>query len=307
MSPHDETSGNDAPLTQLRFATKDAQTALTAKEVSNVLAGLHEINEVLNSKNGYGAGTKATLEVKPFREGSLIIEVVTELMGSPAAQGVLDVAGATTVAWFIKRLLDKTRASEISDFDILRDGTVKVKWHDGTVEHVSRPVWHEFSKLSRKSKGAMRKIMTPLDNENRIMELRQGSANQTTAELEKTPAERVANRSDWQRFQVGEDEPADEPEWFEAVGKFSNVNFNSGEGWRFETEDSERRVSIEDEDFLAQVQEDGRSFNKSGTYTVKIREEKYWTDQQRRTTWAIEEVNPHDSNNLPAPRDTEAK
>lgn len=153
----------------LRFVGEDSDGTpiheLQAAHVAEVLEGLVGLNSDFAKAGAFGDGPPSDLLVRPAREGSFIIEVVRWVHENPematATIGAVGGPSLGSVIWWAT----KSARANVSDFEYLENGRVKVKWQDDTVDEIPTEVWDELSKRKSRRKKRLRQIMAPLSDD----------------------------------------------------------------------------------------------------------------------------------------------
>ena len=76
---------------------------------------------------------------------------------------------------------------------------------------------------------------------------------------------------------------------FDIEGKLSAIDFDDPDRWRVDTVIAKRMATVEDEDFLEQVNQ-GLALSSDDTYMLKIREDKIIKNGRTQTKWTILEI-----------------
>lgn len=301
-STTEEASGNSAEerrgeLVQLRFADENNEIAnLSAAEMADVLQGLVELTSQIYNTGELGNGLPPEVRVRPAKSGSFIIEAVMvyqSMMDWTAANpegatGLSATAGAALVKTIQvgTKLLKGNQSADVED---MADGQVKVKWQDGTVNTMSKQTWEKVNLMKRPTRKAFRKLMAPLGDEADSLEIRAGTSDQSTEEILHDPPETSADRSDYRAAAAEKDEIIEESEKFEAEAQLQNVDFWSGEKWRIKTKRGTRLATIEDEEFLKELDK-GLSLHKNDIFNVVIQEDRTTTNGQTSKDWTVIEI-----------------
>ncbi|NWL32996.1 hypothetical protein [Paenarthrobacter nitroguajacolicus] len=278
-------------LVQLRFSDEKGQIHdLNAAEMAETLQGLVEFTSQMAKAGLFGDGPSPELRVRPPQEGSFILEAVLAWAGENPEEAVgtaLATGGALVQG--LNMGLRRLRGAEPKDFDYLDNGDVKVVWADDKVDQVPAKVWDQLRAEKKQTRKALRKIMAPLSDDADSLEVRDGTAAETTDEILRTEPEAVASRDDYRTAVVEVDDISERTDTFEAEAQLTSIDFRRGEKWRIKTLDGTRQAMMEDEEFLRQVDK-GMALHKNDIFDVTIREVS--TTKNGRTTrdWSLIKV-----------------
>lgn len=261
-------------VVQLRFTDlADNVTDINAAELAEAIQGLVEYTSEMARSGLFGAEAPPELRVRPPKEGSFIVEAVLHLYNdAPDAVVGTGVAAVAGLAQSIRVGIRRLRGEEPTDVEYLDTGDVKVSWPSGTFDEVPAEVWRNLSQDRRRTRRALRKLLAPLSDDVDTLEIRDGSAQASTAEILATPVEVVAERTDYRIAQHEEDEIEELESEFEAEAILRSIDFRDGAKWTVQTlVDGTRKATVEDEDFLRRLDE-GMAIHKNDIFDVKIRE-----------------------------------
>lgn len=260
---------------------------LRAEHVSDVLEGISDLVQDFDRAGAFhnSGPNDRDIFVRPAKEGSFVIELVQVIVDSPLAQAAADdpsgVATALGLPTLGQILWTATRffKDQVKDFDKLDDGSVKIHWTDGTASEVSSEVWAELNKRTRRRKKQIRKIMRPLeDGRVTSLEARNGS------DLNEEPLASFT-KADYKAVEENDDEK-EEFDIFETQGQLSAIDFDDADRWKIRTAFDTRVATVEDEDFLAEV-ENGLNLNGTDSYDIKIREDRVTKNGRTTKKWTI--------------------
>jgi hypothetical protein len=260
-------------LIQLRFVDDQAELGdLNAAELSEVLDGLVQFTSQMARAGLFGESVPPEVRIRPLQEGSFIIEAFTWVADNPeGVVGAVTGAGANLISEAIKAALNKMRGATVEDAEQLPDGRVKLKWSNGSVNWVAESVWMELEREKRQTKRALRKIMAPLGEDANRLEIREGHVGDDSRQLLESAPEFVIDRDD---YRVAARDADDEEEWtevFDAEAQFSSIDFRPDEKWRVQTNMGTLRATIDDDDFIRQLDTD-MALHKNDIFDVTIRE-----------------------------------
>jgi hypothetical protein len=276
---------------QLRFADEEGQIQdLNAAELAEVLQGLVEFTGQMARAGLFGDGPPPEVRVRPPQEGSFIVEALLSWTGDnpEAALGMaLTTGGALMGA--LGAAIRKLRGVQVTDFEYLDNGNVKVKWADNSVSEIPQSAWRQLKTQKRTTKRSLRKLLAPLGDDADRLEVRNGRTDAETRDLLVAEAPLVVDRTDYRIAAAESDDIEEEVSTFEAEAQLRSIDFRAGEKWRVRTPRGTRQATIEDEDFLRQLDE-GMALHKNDLFDVTIRE--VATTRNDRTTreWALEKV-----------------
>lgn len=261
---------------------------LKADHVSDVLEGLSElVNDLEKAGAFHDKGPDALeLYVRPVKQGSFVIEVVEVLdtyAGHATTWGLPSVGGAIWAATRIFR-------DQLTDFEYLDNGNVKINWRDGSVNEVSVPVWEELNKRTRKRKKQLRKIMRPLEDPRvTVLEAtdRENSGDQEQFSL--TKADYVSVKPS--------EEIEESYDIFEITGSLSAIDFDDPDRWKVNTNIAKRVATVEDEDFLEEVA-NGLPLSSGQEYLLRIREDKVTKNGRTTKKWTILKIQEEDDDDV---------
>jgi hypothetical protein len=228
--------------------------------------------------------------VRPAQEGSFLIEVVRMIQDNPEVipAGVA-AAGVPTLGQIIWWATRSARA-DVSDFDYLENGNVKVTWQDNTAQEIPLSAWRELQKRGRRRKKQLRQIMAPLsDTRVSALEVEGPSADEVEADHE--AAAFTLTRPDYNAVQP-DDEIRESQEIFETEAQMSAIDFDDPTRWRIKTKDANRLATVEDEDFLGRVA-NGLAIRKSDIFDLTVRQDTVERNGRTRRAWTVLAVKSH--------------
>lgn len=293
MTRHDSASERHTPegfvaidRAKLRYSNEDGTLyELAAADLAEALQGLNELVSGFAEAGAFGDGPPPRVMVRPPEEGSFAMEAVLEVLQAHVQLGDVVLGGSTfTGITSAVRWATKSARVGISDVDYLDNGKVKIKWQDDTADVVEEKVYDELRRSKRKNKRALRKILGPMGDEASTL-----TVTDLDGQPDGAPAEVELTRDDYRAVRPEQQEAQDEVSTFEAEAQVMHANLQGPEGWRVRTIAGERRVTIEDEDFLAEVRE-GRPISADEILWVTVREEVTVPNERKRTKWTITEV-----------------
>lgn len=273
----------------LRFVGEEkdgtALHELRAAHVAEVLQGLVGLSSDFAKAGVFSDGPAGSeVLVRPAQQGSFLIEVLRIIQDSKEAIGVgAVVAGMPTLSQVIWWATRAARA-DVSDFEHLKNGNVKVSWQDNTVEEVPLPAWQELQKRDRRRKKQLRQIMAPLSDA-RVSSLEVQSPPTAEVEAGEDAEAFTLTRPDYDAVRP-DDEINERQEIFEIEAQMSAIDFDNPTRWRVKTKDSTRAVTVEDEDFLGRVA-NGLAIRKSDIFKLRVREDTVEKNGRTRRTWTV--------------------
>jgi len=282
---NDETDG----LVQLRFADEAGNIRdINAAEMAESLLGLVQLNGQMARAGLYGEGAAPEIRVRPPEKGSFIIEAIVQAVNA-------DPVGAVTIAGTLGGGLVQAinvgvklmRGGKVDDWEELEGGDYKLKWKDGsTPTRVPGPVWRELEKSKRQTRKALARIMAPLGDDADTLEVRDGRASETTSEVLQTPPELVASKDDYRAAVQEVDDVSEYTSVFDAEAQLRSIDFKAGEKWKIKTLHGTRSATMEDEEFLLQLDR-GMAIHKNDIFDVRIREVQTTKNGRTSKVWSI--------------------
>lgn len=276
----------------LRFVGEErdgtALHELRAAHVAEVLQGLVGLSSDLAKAGVFGDGPAGSeVLVRPAQQGSFVIEVLRIMHDNQEAiavgAGAAGVPTLSQVIWWATR----TARADVSDFEYLENGNVKVSWQDNTVQEVPLPAWQELQKRDRRRKKQLRQIMAPLSD-----------ARVSSVEVRSPPAAEVEAGEDAEAFTLTrpdydavrpDDEINERQDIFETEAQMSAIDFDNPTRWRVKTTEETRAATVEDGDFLGRVA-NGLAIRKSDIFRLRVREDTVEKNGRTRRTWTVLEV-----------------
>lgn len=160
----EQSNEDGADILTLRFVGGDGEGhelhELRAAHVAEVLEGLVGLAGDFGRAGAFGVGPPPEVLVRPPSEGSFVIEVVNWFAENKEPLAVVGVPSLGSAIWWATKSL----RAEVSNFEHLENGKVKVQWQDNTVEEIPRAAWDELNKRKPRRKTQLRKIMAPLSD-----------------------------------------------------------------------------------------------------------------------------------------------
>lgn len=278
-------------LVQLRFSDDDGNIRdINAAELAEVLQGLVEFTSSLAKTGMFGHGMPPQVRVRAPKQGSFIVEAIVQWAGEnpEATIGLATTAGGAVVQGIhvgIKRL----RGVEPSNFEYLENGNVKVQWPDNTVDEVPSETWKKLKELKRPTRRALRKILAPLGDDVDRVEVRDGSAEETTEQILADQPQVVATRNDYLTAVAEVDEVNEDTSILEVEGQLGSIDFRPGQKWRVQTPVGTRMATMEDEAFLLALDR-GMALHKNDNFRLRIREDRTVKNGRTSKEWAVVRV-----------------
>lgn len=279
----------------LRFdgKTEEGETLheLRASHVAEVLQGLVGISSDFEKAGAFTDGPAASeLLVRPPEKGSFLIEVLRVAQDNPDLIALgLAATGIPTLSQVIMWSTKSIRA-DVSAFDHLDNGNVKISWQDNTAQEVPRPVWEELQKRKRRRKKQLRQIMAPLSDA-QVGSLEIESAPADEDEPSEAPEAFTLTRPDYDAVRP-DDDITESERFFEVEAQMSAIDFDNPTKWRVKTRESTRGAVVEDTNFLARVA-NGLAIRKSDIFKLSVREDSIEKNGRTRRTWTVLKVESH--------------
>lgn len=287
MSEEEQLNG----LVQLRFQdSAESLDSLRYSDLTEVLDGLADLQRQLHSAGALGEGSAAELRVRPPAQGSFIIEAIFDWTSQnpEAALGTaLAIGGAITKAIDVGVKL--ARGNQVTDFELLDNGNVKLNWIDKSVDQVPYHVWEMLRKEKRKTKKALAKIMAPLSDDADQLSVAHGTLDPEAGDVVIAATDIELSKQDYRAVQPS-DETTETETVFETEATLLDISFESADRWRVRTPLGTRTATIEDQEFLNAVAS-GRPLHADDIFNVTIRETAVTKNERTTTTWALTKVN----------------
>lgn len=264
---------------------RNALHELRAAHVAEVLQGLVGLSSDFAKAGVFGDGPAgAEVLVRPAQRGSFLIEVLRIIQDNHEATAV--VAGMTGVLPTLGQVIwwaTRAARADVSDFEYLENGNVKVSWQDKTVDEVPRPAWQELQKRDRRRKKQLRQIMAPLSDA-RVSSLEVQSPPAADVEAAEDAEAFTLSRPDYDSVQP-DDEINERQDIFETEAQMSAIDFDNPTRWRVKTKATTRAATVEDENFLGRVA-NGLAIRKSD-FRLRVREDTVEKNGRTRRTWTV--------------------
>lgn len=270
----------------LRFVGEEkdgtALHELRAAHVAEVLQGIVGLSSDFAKAGAFGDGpARAEVLVRPPQQGSFVIEVVTVLAEHPAVPAVMGVPTLGSVLWWATR----SARADVSDFEHLENGRVKVSWQDNTVDEIPLAAWEELNKRRRRRKRQLRQIMAPLsDPRVATVEVHNPPAAQIEAP-EDAPEGFTLTRPDYDAVRPA-DEITEHDDVFDIEAQMSAIDFDNPKRWRVKTAGASRAATVEDEGFLGRVA-NGLAIRKNDIFRLRVREDTVEKNGRTRRKWTV--------------------
>lgn len=263
--------GGSTELVQLRYLhTEHELESLSATDFVAAVQGAVSLVEACAEAGAYGE-LRATPEVRvgPPKSGSVIIDVLVTVVQDNSDQllfGGVPSVGALTLLG-LKRLLKKNRG-EMTDFDYLPNGNVKISWAVGPPEEVTHDEWKLFSQETRKTRKALEGILAPLRGDANRLEARDADPASPAQKVVATPEDVVALDTAVESQALPYD--------LDIVTKVNMFRSQPSRSWGINTQDGPRTASMEDEEFGAKLASGLRvSENDEFTLVVRVEPKEY--------------------------------
>lgn len=278
-------------LVQLRFSDEAGNIHdINAAEMAEALQGLVSFTSDMAKSGLFGDGVPPEVRVRPPHEGSFIVEAVLMWAGENpegAIGSAVTAGGALVQALNIG--IKKLRGDDLTDFEYLDNGDVKLNWKAGKVDQIPSQVWDRLRVMKRPTRKSLRNIMAPLSDDVDYLEVREGAANESTAEVLESDPAMIVDRTDYRIAAAEINEVDEEIETFEAEATLKGIDFRPGEKWFIQTVYGSRRATMDDNEFALELDR-GMALHKRDLFDVTIREVR--TIKNGRTTreWSLIKV-----------------
>lgn len=276
-------------LVQLRFSDEAGNIRdINAAEMAESLLGLVQLSGQMAKAGLYGEGIPPEIRVRPPEKGSFIIEAIVH-WAAANPEGALTLAGTAggALTQAIHVGLKLIRGGVVEDFDYLDNGDVKLKWKDGnTPSQVPESVWKELQKSKKQTRRALGRILAPLGDDADRLEVRDGSTSETTSQVLESQPDVVASKDDYRAAIHEADDVSEYVSEFEAEAQLRSIDFRPGEKWRIKTLYGTRGATMEDEEFLRQLDQ-GMALHKNDIFDVTIREVQTTKNERTSRAWSI--------------------
>lgn len=293
-----ESSISEQQVLTLRFEghpeSKYPLHELRAEHVADVLEGISELVQDFDKAGAFhnSGPSSRDLMVRPAKEGSFLLEVVQLVVDNPGETfAALGLPSISQITWWALRMAK----DQVKDFSYLDNGNVKINWAGGTASEVTRPVWEELNKRTRRRKKQLRNILRPLEDA-RVSGLETSSTADTTGQTEHY------DKDDYKAVKPSEDKE-ESFDIFTIEGTLSAIDFDDPDRWKVSTAIGKRVATVEDEEFLLAVHE-GMNLSRSDSYQLRIREDKVTKNGYTTKKWTIlriqKEDESHDSTEPPS-------
>lgn len=276
-------------LVQLRFSDEEGNISdINAAQMAESLLGIVELSSQMARAGLYGEGIPPEIRVRPPVEGSFIIEAIVQWSADnpEGAWTIASTAGAG-LTQAINVGLKVFRGATVTQWEDLPNGDVKLIWRNGdTPSQVPGPVWKELQKGKRQTRRALSKILAPMGSEADRVEIRDGNASETTGEILESPPEAVASMDDYRIVVAQTDDISEKISEFDVEAKLRSIDFRRGEKWRIQTVEGMRGATMEDEEFLLQIDR-GMALHKNDIFEVTIHEVQTTKNGRTSKVWSI--------------------
>lgn len=286
MSEEEQLNG----LIQLRFQDSDESlNSLRYSDLTEVLDGLAELQRQLHSAGALGEGAAAELRIMPLSKGSVIIQGIYEWAGqNPEGATSISMAIGAAIGSAVTTGVKLARGNHVTDFELLENGKVKLKWVHGPPDEVTPEVWEMLKGERRKTKRALAKIMAPLAGDADQLSVAHGTLDPETGAVVIAETDIKVSQQDYRAVQPS-DETSETETVFETEATLLDISFESADRWRVRTPFGTRTATIEDVEFLTAVAS-GKPLHADDIFNVTIRETATTKNERTTTTWALTKV-----------------
>ncbi|MFJ9315760.1 hypothetical protein ACIRN4_16340 [Pimelobacter simplex] len=280
---------------RLRFVGQEEDGSpineLLASHVAEVLQGVVELTSDFGKAGAFDADgpIAPTVLMRPAQEGSFIIEVLRWAQENPDTAALAgSIVGGPTLGQLISWATKSMRA-EVSGFEYLENGNVKVEWQDDTVQEIPKAVWDELQKRKRRRKKQLRQILAPLSDERvTSVDVTAETGNESTTV---SVTEFVLTKPDYDAMRP-EDDVEESTRTFEVEAQMSAIDFDDPTRWRVKTVESNRAATVLDKKFLGRIA-NSLAIRKSDIFRLRVREDSIKKNGRTTTTWTVLEVLRH--------------
>lgn len=190
----------------LRYGDDESSMdTLLAADLATVLDGLRELTEVFAKSGGFDDETVIApeLRVYPPKQGSFLLDVVMEYSQDYLSRnsdeltnmGVGGASGMFLLYYQARVKAAKTLATAQTKND---DGNYTITFSDGSTLDVSPTVQKAFNAAPKKSKRALRKLLTPLSDDADYLEVTAPTSPEPPVRAEKATYEALLPEDDEQ-------------------------------------------------------------------------------------------------------------
>lgn len=290
----------------LRFEGDSVEDGtISARAMAVALGGVADLVQALGSIGEYQEHPTPEARVVATEEGSFLLELDIVALGEWWASArealvgddltaLVNLGSFVTMAGGAIALLKKIGQSKVKAVEPTSDGMVEVKTDDGVVEVVTPEVAQAVT--APRVQAAAKRVVEPLT----FTGIQQLTINADTVNVVVSSAEAAKLPEP-----AAEEDPARKVEFFDAWATFNRPDFG-GTKWGVTTTRASFQAIIEDQEFLARVDDGSVSLNKYAEFRITVRMDPYITKGgQRRFHRAVTKVheqrggNGHQAEGLP--------
>lgn len=254
---------------------------MDGEALATALSGLVSLVDQANATGLFGDHTRAKVVVKAHREGSFeIVAALVWVVEHGVQIGALT-GGVGALLGGVRKTVERfSKCKPVGVEPGMEPGYVVVKWSDGSISEHTSEEWRFMN--SKRARRAVRQVGAPGGSEGgtRSLEMR------TLHRTESIDAKDAAAVPD-----VEESETDVEVGIYEGAATPATIDFDPKRDWWINVDGKRRRVTLEDERFLADVACGAIKIGKTDRLHVRMRIE-VWrnADGSNRTQRILERV-----------------
>lgn len=261
------------------------------EELAVSLTGIAGVLKQAGAIANKGQNCKITVKVSSLEPGSFELHLVTEQIKevlsfwgtNPNVIGLatlLSLLGFTgTVSAGLIQFILKLKNSKVKKVEELPNNEIKITYIDNSETKnitINKNVYNFYNDIDLRT--SLNKVLSPLkSNGIDSLEIRDSSKN-VKEEITKT---------DLQYFDINSQNDFLDANIIDMWLSFLSISFKDGNKWRFAYGDSEFYATMEDEEFLNNVDNNSLSFSKSDAIKAQVKIEQYLTEKGIKTEYKI--------------------
>lgn len=119
--------------------------------------------------------------------------------------------------------------------------------------------------------------------------MRSGEASESSKEISEAPSVAEAGATEYRSASAAPDDEVVSVSEFEEEAQLQSIDFRPGEKWRVRTRDGARNATMEDEEFLRELDR-GMALHKGDIFRVTIREVRTTKNERTTRDWSLIKV-----------------